>query len=167
MTSIIKACLQCIHIVSDPICHFRVLNPHMENSEFSMTVMDCFQKHLFYTQANNHVSSFGFGGTNVHCLFWGERKQGEVNTPSLWMKRIRQMAPPEVRVIGSSPDEWECDIPDADCKREDKWVVNVDPDDPKDAPISWIKEEQDPDDDDENASFAIVGNFNDWEADMM
>eukprot|EP00747_Dinoflagellata_sp_TGD_P162612 gnl/TRDRNA2_/TRDRNA2_180392_c0_seq1.p1 gnl/TRDRNA2_/TRDRNA2_180392_c0~~gnl/TRDRNA2_/TRDRNA2_180392_c0_seq1.p1 ORF type:complete len:954 (-),score=214.32 gnl/TRDRNA2_/TRDRNA2_180392_c0_seq1:100-2961(-) len=167
MTSVLKACLQVVHAVSYPIAHFRVLNPHLESAEFSMFIVDCFTQQAVQTQVNNHVSSFGFGGTNAHGIFWGERLTDPPDVPTLWMKKIRQMSPPEVRVIGSSPDEWECDIPDADSKPTDKWTIAFDPDDPPDVPISWSKEDADPDDDDDNMSYSIVGNFNDWQSEMM
>mmetsp|Transcript_141898 Transcript_141898/g.441157 ORF Transcript_141898/g.441157 Transcript_141898/m.441157 type:complete len:452 (-) Transcript_141898:57-1412(-) len=121
-------------------------------------------------QGHCSVSSFGFGGTNGHVIYWGcnvGKQAGSVKEKIL--RRMRKMAPPEVRPLGDNPDEWESDLPAADVKPGDKFVVRFASDDPADAPIRWERQEAvgDADDDDEDAFFAITGNFNGWEDDRM
>ena len=88
----------------------RSLNPHLEHAAFDaifQTESACYT----YIQGHSQVSSFGFGGTNGHGIFWG---QDYVHTPApdvTMQKRLQKRPPPEVRVMGKNPDEWEADFP--------------------------------------------------------
>jgi len=79
------------------------------------------------------------------------------------------MAPPEVRPVGDNPDEWESDLPDADVKPGDKFVIRFSSEDPPDAPIKWEKHQtfDEAEEEDDDAYFSITGNFNGWEEDRM
>mmetsp|Transcript_21376 Transcript_21376/g.45523 ORF Transcript_21376/g.45523 Transcript_21376/m.45523 type:complete len:941 (-) Transcript_21376:71-2893(-) len=162
---------KCVQMVMHSSCfaalHLKQLNAHLEHSVFDAFFEN--EMHAFaYKQGNAHISSFGFGGTNGHVVFWG---QNVINVPSIKeqiMKRLSKMAPPEVRPIGDNPDEWDHDMPDLDAKPGDLFFVSVNETDPKDAPLKWEKQEgPDMDDDADDVFFSITGNFNAWEDDRM
>jgi 3-oxoacyl-(acyl-carrier-protein) synthase len=167
------AMVKCVAAVSHISCfsslHVNELNPHLEHSQFD-AFFEAETNKFEYDQGHSQVSSFGFGGSNGHVIYWGQnmsKVQGSI--PQLIMQRIRKMAPPEVRPVGDDPDEWESDLPEADMKPGDKYVITMKSDDPKDATLKWVKQESAPDEeeDEEEATYCITGNFNAWEDDRM
>mmetsp|Transcript_141900 Transcript_141900/g.441167 ORF Transcript_141900/g.441167 Transcript_141900/m.441167 type:complete len:943 (-) Transcript_141900:57-2885(-) len=162
-------CVQTVlHTTCLPALHLRQLNPHLEHSTFD-AFLESETNAFPADQGHCSVSSFGFGGTNGHVIYWGcnvGKQAGGIKEKIL--RRMRRMAPPEVRPLGDNPDEWESDLPAADIRPGDRYVVRFASDDPTDAPIRWEKQEAFEDaDDDEDAFFAITGNFNGWEDDRM
>merc|ERR1712066_252966 len=67
---------------------------------------------------------------------------------------------------GDDPDKWEADLPGADHKPGDVYSIFISSEDPADVPVRWVKEDK-PEEEDEDAAFSIVGNFNSWEEDRM
>jgi len=167
MTSLIAATLMCKSLVGVPVNHLRQLNPNLEQSAFDAfynSEMGC----TFYTCGNVHVSSFGFGGSNGHCILWGQSLFGIPDVPSALMRRLKKMAAPEVRVAGADPAEWEWDGPDKDLRPGDKYVIELDSTDEPDKALKWEKvvgsgEEDDGEDD----YYCITGPFNEWDTDRM
>merc|ERR1712194_32526 len=120
-------------------------------------------------QNTNHVSSFGFGGTNGHAIFWGVSLVGPSDAESVFLKRLRNMQPPEVRVNGDDPSMWEWDGPDEVAKPGDKYSISINPTDGNDVSIRWTKEEEgDTDGDDgEDDFYCLTGPWNDWGVERM
>nr|AQS99241.1 type I polyketide synthase [Gambierdiscus excentricus] len=167
MTSLVAATLMCKSLVGVPINHFRQLNPNLEQSSF-----DAFFNNemgdTHYTCGNVHISSFGFGGSNGHCIMWGQSLFGIPDVPSALLKRLKKMAPPEVRVAGADPAEWEWDGPEKDIKPGDKYKIELDSTDAADAAIRWEKVADGADDGDgEDDVYYITGPFNEWDTDRM
>lgn len=167
MTSLIAAVFQVKAGCASSIVHFRRLNPNLEQSQFNMVITNEVVP-SGNTQNNVHVSSFGFGGTNGHCILWGYAQSDFVDVPTLFLRRIRKMAAPEVRVNGDDPSMWEWDGPDENVKPGDKYSISLNPTDPEDTAVRWTKEEEggEPDDGEEDF-YCITGSFNEWEADRM
>lgn len=167
MATMIKCVLQGMHSNCFECVHFRQLNPHLEHSSFdAVFVTDAMS---FTTKhGNTHASSFGFGGTNGHVVFWGDDVQSVPSVNKALLKRLSRMSAAEVRPIGDNPDEWESDLPEADAKPGTKYTIVINREDPIDAPIKWVKSD-DADEvvDDDDTFFAITGNFNGWEDDRM
>merc|ERR1711920_50533 len=158
------------HITAGTALHLNQLNPHLEHSVFDAFFESELNKFPF-EQGHCHISSFGFGGSNGHAIFWGQSVSTvHGSTPELIMKKISKMAPPEVRPVGDDPDEWESDLFEADMKPGDKYVITMKSDDPKDIPLKWVKKESAADEeeeDDDDVAYCITGNFNSWEDDRM
>lgn len=157
MTSLIAACFQVKSGCAAPIVHFRQLNPHLEQSNFDAVFSNEFNCYNS-TQANVHVSSFGFGGTNGHVIFWGQSKRRAPSATQVFSGKLRQSGPPEVRVTGHDPYEWEWDGPEKEVKPGDKYSLEIRVGDPSSQ--RWIKEETGGEDDDLDDFFCISGNFN-------
>jgi len=167
MTSIIGAVLQCKSLIAVPINHFRQLNPNLEQSAFD-AFFNNEMANTYYTCGNVHVSSFGFGGSNGHVVLWGQSVYGVPDVPSALTRRLKRMAPPEVRVAGADPADWEWDGPDKEIKVGDKYTIELDSTDDKDAPIKWEKvDDSGPVDDGEDDYYCITGPFNEWDSDRM
>jgi len=168
MGGMCKCVLQCKHGRCLPTIHLRTLNAHLEHEAFD-AIFQTEGAAYHYNQGHSQVSSFGFGGSNGHAIFWGGKQDALADHQKLLMNRIRRMAPAEVRVTGKDPDEWEADFPDPRCKRGDKFTIQLSPDDPKDKPAKWEKvEEEEPDDDEDSSTYYIItGNFNGWSDDRM
>jgi hypothetical protein len=161
---------KCVQQASMTACyqtvHFRQLNAHLENSAFDAYFVTEVNEFPF-RQGNAHASSFGFGGTNGHVIFWGE-SQLETSVNKMLLKRLSNMSAPEVRPIGDNPDEWESDMAEPGAKPGDKYTITINRADPVDAAIKYIKVESAAESpDDEDTFFAITGNFNSWEEDRM
>jgi polyketide synthase-associated protein len=167
MATMCKCVQQAMMTACYQTCHFRQLNAHLENSAFDANFISEVNP-FAYRQGNPHASSFGFGGTNGHVIFWGDN-QIEPSVNKQLLKRLSRMAPPEVRPIGDDPGEWESDMPDPDAKPGDKFTITINRQDPLDAPIKYVKSESAEEEpaDDEDTFFAITGNFNNWEEDRM
>jgi polyketide synthase-associated protein len=161
-----------ITVLANTCCtalHLRELNPHLEHSQFDFWIETELTK-FPHEQGQCHISSFGFGGSNGHAIFWGQAANTfQGSTMELIMKRIKKLAPPEVRPVGDDPGEWESDFFEADMKAGDKYTITMRTDDPKDMPLKWVKKESAPDEEDadEDVAFCITGNFNSWEDDRM
>jgi len=168
MTSLISAVLQLGHGKATGVVHFHQLNPNLEAANFDSNLINEFVQ--FGQQlAIANISSFGFGGTNGHCVLWGENNFGREDAKAVFMKRLASMAPPEVTVTGPSPATWLTDLPDKKIKPGDRYTIDLKPDDPVDKPMKYIKLESAADDEDWGAgdAWAIAGNFNDWEMELM
>ncbi|CAE8600698.1 unnamed protein product, partial [Polarella glacialis] len=167
MTSLLAAAFQVKQACAIPIIHFRQLNPHLEHSNFDAQITNELTSYN-YSQGHVHVSSFGFGGTNAHAIFWGENVYDAPNVRELFQKRLQRMSPPEVRVNGSDVWLWEWDGPDKDIIAGDKYTIEMNPEDPPNASQRWFKEEcgAAPDDglDDK---YYITGPFNEWDIEVM
>eukprot|EP00913_Durusdinium_trenchii_P010706 g10045.t1 len=73
MTSLIAAVFQVKSSLAVPVCHLRQLNPHLDQTGFQAFFNSELGSYN-YSQGIVHVSSFGFGGTNAHAIFWGEER---------------------------------------------------------------------------------------------
>ncbi|CAJ1362740.1 unnamed protein product, partial [Effrenium voratum] len=167
MTSLIAAVFQVKSSMAIPCCHLRQLNPHLDQTGFR-AVFNSELGTYHYSQGNVHVSSFGFGGTNAHAIFWGEDVYHAPTNTELFQKRLRQMSPPEVRVNGSDPALWDWDGPDQLILPGDKYSIEMNPDDPANAPQRWFKEDTGGEmDDGEEDVYCISGSFNDWDIEEM
>jgi len=166
------AMCKCVQVVTHTQCfaslHLNQLNPHLEHSTFD-AFMETESNSFPFMQGNCHVSSFGFGGTNGHVIYWGRNHARELpGVKEQIILRMKKMAPPEVRPVGDNPDEWESDLPEADVKPGDQYVIRFSSDDPPDAPLKWEKKEgYEEAEEDDDAFFSITGNFNGWEDDRM
>nr|AQS99215.1 type I polyketide synthase [Gambierdiscus excentricus] len=169
MAGMVKCVQTVIHTQCFAALHLNQLNPHLEHSTFD-AFMETEASAFPYEQGHCHVSSFGFGGTNGHVIYWGRNQARQAGTvKERILRRMSKMAPPEVRPVGDNPDEWESDLPDADLKPGDTFVITFSSEDPPDAPIKWRRKETalEPVEDDDDAFFSITGNFNGWEEDRM
>eukprot|EP00438_Fugacium_kawagutii_P005639 Skav216577 [mRNA] locus=scaffold3598:160151:173542:+ [translate_table: standard] len=174
MTSLIAAVFQVKSSVAIPCCHLRQLNPHLDQTGGFVAVFNSELNCYNYSQGNVHVSSFGFGGTNAHAIFWGEdspagstNAQDVYHAPTnaeLFQKRLRQMAPPEVRINGSDPALWDWDGPDVLILPGDKYSIEMNPDEPANAPQRWFKEDTGGG---EAGAPCISGSFNDFAYEQM
>mmetsp|Transcript_67468 Transcript_67468/g.156609 ORF Transcript_67468/g.156609 Transcript_67468/m.156609 type:complete len:957 (+) Transcript_67468:179-3049(+) len=162
----VKCILQCKHARCCPTLHLRTLNPHLEHAAFEaifQTEAACYH----YAQGHSQVSSFGFGGTNGHGIFWGQNFSNQPDVFTLWQRRLESRKVPQVRAVGNNPDDWEADFPDIrECTPGTKYKVQMSPDDPEDQAVKWEKQEQEQEEDEEDF-YAITGNFNDWQDDRM
>eukprot|EP00931_Biecheleriopsis_adriatica_P064620 TRINITY_DN39371_c0_g1_i1.p1 TRINITY_DN39371_c0_g1~~TRINITY_DN39371_c0_g1_i1.p1 ORF type:complete len:986 (-),score=218.19 TRINITY_DN39371_c0_g1_i1:66-2957(-) len=167
MTSLIAACFQVKSSNAVPVCHLRQLNPHLDQTTFS-AVFNSELNSYHYSQGHVHVSSFGFGGTNGHAVFWGENVYNAPSDRELFQKRLWKMSPPEVRVNGSDPALWDWDGPDPVILPGDKYSIEMDPEDPPDAAQRWFKEATATEQDDgEEDIYCITGPFNEWDLEEM
>jgi len=170
MTTLIGCALQLKFCVAIPLCHFRVLNPNLEQSQFD-ALINSENSPFNFTCGNAHVSSFGFGGTNGHCVMWGISELDCPDVPTLFMRRFHKMQPPEVRVNGSDPSEWEWDGPDLDAKAGEKYQIEINASDPIDIAMKLTKKEDAPtspeEEDGEDDFYCITGPFNEWDTDRM
>jgi len=167
MTSLIAAVFQVKSSLAIPCCHLRQLNPHLDQTGFN-AVFNSELNYYNYSQGIVHVSSFGFGGTNAHAIFWGEDVYHAPSNAELFQKRLRQMSPPEVRINGSDPALWDWDGPDTLILPGDKYSIEMNPDEPANAPQRWFKEDTggEPDDGEEDF-YCISGAFNDFAYESM
>merc|ERR1712190_595504 len=88
---------------------------------------------------------------------------GQPKIRELWAKRLERRPPPQVRVMGRDPNEWEADFPDMrSCKNGAKFSVTFGPDTPEEEAVVWKLEEDgaDPDEEDDETFYAIAGTFN-------
>lgn len=166
MAAICKCVLQCKFAKCCPTLHLRSLNPHLEHAAFDAIFQSegaCYA----YVQGHSQVSSFGFGGTNAHGIFWGQNLDMIPDTEKLFHRKLKSRPPPEVRVMGSNPDDWEADFPDwRNVDRGAKFQVSLSPQD-MDLPMRWEQVEEPDTVDDEEAFYSITGNFNSWAGDRM
>jgi 3-oxoacyl-(acyl-carrier-protein) synthase len=167
MTSMIAAVMSSKCSTGIPINHFNQLNPHLENSQFD-AFFNSEPNSYRYSQGHVQVSSFGFGGTNGHVIFWGQNVYEAPDVPAQVARKLRKMSPPEVRVIGADPSEWEYDGPDAAVKAGETYKITLNSNDPKDASAKWVKESDGGEEDDGDEDFySITGPFTEWDTDRM
>jgi hypothetical protein len=169
MASICKCIIQCKYAKAYPTLHCRSLNPHLEHAAFEAFFnTEC--SLMPYLQGHAQVSSFGFGGSNGHGLFWGHNILVSEDYEKMMHKKLSKRTV-EVRVLGKNPDEWDADFPDLrKLKPGAKISVTINKDDKNEDKLKWevVEDGPDPKDDgDDDCFFAICGNFNDWEDDRM
>jgi len=168
MGGIVRAIREVMHQQCVPSNHLRQLNAHLESAAFDAFYASelCPYRH---EQGHSQVSSFGFGGSNGHGIFWGREALETVEPERQVLRRLARMRQPEVRPIGDDPDDWESDWPDADAKPGERWMITFTSDDPKDAAIKWVKDfsVDAVEEDEDEVTFAIAGNFNGWDAEPM
>eukprot|EP00930_Biecheleria_cincta_P053378 TRINITY_DN3882_c0_g1_i2.p1 TRINITY_DN3882_c0_g1~~TRINITY_DN3882_c0_g1_i2.p1 ORF type:complete len:942 (+),score=169.40 TRINITY_DN3882_c0_g1_i2:42-2828(+) len=167
MASMVKCILGVKHSQCLPSNHIRQLNPHLEH-----TVFDAFfeteRSRMPYDRGNYQISSFGFGGTNGHVIFWGKSVVSKEDNKAKIMRRIAKMSPAEIRPVGQNPDYWEADLPDQNPNPGESYGLVLNPEDPIDEPMRWLKVSASEQADSENdASYAVTGNFNTWSSDHM
>eukprot|EP00439_Symbiodinium_sp_Y106_P047823 s4308_g6.t1 len=164
MGGIVKCILQCRSAKCCPTQHLRTLNPHLEHAKFEAHFET--EPAAFATnQGNSQVSSFGFGGTNAHGVFWGMNVSIKEDVEKVWMKKLLSRPPPEVRPMGLDFDKWEADFPDTRMVRKGaKFSLSMGPDEGNE-PLRWdvVDESREIEVDDMEATFAITGNFNNWD----
>ncbi|CAE7246563.1 ppsC, partial [Symbiodinium natans] len=146
--------------------HVRQLNPHLEHTVFDAffeTERSCFA----FERGHSQISSFGFGGTNGHCIFWGKCR-GPQDVQAMLLRRIAKMSPAEIRPVGNNPDDWEADLPEANPKQGDVYSIILRPEDPMDEPIKWVKV-RDANEQRESLSdfYTVTGSFNSWQQDTL
>mmetsp|Transcript_179544 Transcript_179544/g.436847 ORF Transcript_179544/g.436847 Transcript_179544/m.436847 type:complete len:956 (-) Transcript_179544:571-3438(-) len=164
----VKCIIQCKHARCCPTLHLRTLNPHLEHSQFD-AIMETEAACYHYPQGHSQVSSFGFGGTNGHGIFWGQNFSNQPDVYTLWTRRVESRKAPEVRAVGGDPDDWEADFPDVRYLKEGtKYKIELSPDDPEEQALKWeLQDEEDADRDEDGDFYAITGNFNEWSDDRM
>lgn len=164
MGGMVKCILQVKHCRCCPTLHVRCLNPHLEHAAFDASYL--LEGIAFaYPQGHSQVSSFGFGGTNGHAIFWGKSKEICQDMEKIYLRRLRARPIPEVRPMGKNPDDWEADFPDTRALPKNcKFRIAMGPDDPADMPIRWEVADYGLDEEcaDQDASFWVIGNFNNW-----
>jgi len=166
MAAICKALTQVSRCECFASNHLRQVNPNLENTTFDAFFVSDTTK-FQYPQGLAHVSSFGFGGTNGHIVFWGESLGVVPNVSEMVLRKLAKLPPPEVRAIGDDPADWETDGPDFDAAVNDRYTITFSSADPPDMPAKWDKAEAAAPVDDDDVFFAITGNFNGWESDRM
>jgi polyketide synthase-associated protein len=141
MTSLLAACFQLQHCKANAIIHLGVLNPHLEGNDFGgfYSTENTF---LNAHQGNAHISSFGFGGTNCHAVFWGENASVNAGDSQKFMKRLSMMAAPVVSPNGKDPSEWETDGLEYVANDGDTYSVTITKDDAVDKPIKYVLEQE-------------------------
>lgn len=162
MTSLIAAWLQLRHSKVNPLCHLGVLNPHLEGTDFGG----------FYNgelgssnqlQSHYHISSFGFGGTNCHAVFFGQNIYRNADDSKMFMRRLALMAPPVVKPTGKDASDWETDGLEYVANQGDTYSITILKDDAPDKPVKYVLEQEalGPDYDPNDTSYDIC--FNDGE----
>ena len=138
------------------------LNPHLEHSSFD-AVFQTEAANFHYVRGHSQVSSFGFGGSNGHAVFWGDSYDSsavQADIIKVFSCKLRNTAAPEVRPMGMNPDEWDSDLWDADVQPGDRYHVTLHNDGLAfDKPIKWIKDEsvERVEEVEENAFYEITG----------
>jgi hypothetical protein len=167
MGGMVKCIEQVMHCQCVTSLHVSQLNPHLDHEAFEAFFETELTKFKF-DQGHSQVTSLGFGGSNGHAIFHGKKSAGFLPSPNEQiMKRIAKMNPAEIRVLGDNPANWESDMPGADHKPGDAYKIFINSEDPVDVPVRWEKVEKEAEEDEEEAAFSIVGNFNSWEEDRM
>jgi len=170
MGAMVKCVLQCKMCYCAPTVHIRTLNPHLEHAAFD-AIFISEPAPFRYRQGHCQVSSFGFGGSNGHAVFWGKLKGFKPDVEAAFMSRVKQMPAPQVRVAGDSPDDWESDFPDwKNAKPGTTYQLALSPEDPVTMPLKFrmVDESQDaPEDEEEDTYYSLTGNYNDWQEDRM
>lgn len=167
MAAMCKCILGVKHSQCLPSNHVRQLNPHLEH-----TIFDAFfeteRSRFPFDRGNYQISSFGFGGTNGHVVFWGKSVVNKEDNKAKIMRRIAKMSPAEIRPVGQNPDHWEADLPDQNPQSGESYGLVLNPEDPIDEPMRWLKVSAAEQAESENdAQYVVTGNFNFWQQDSM
>jgi len=141
MTSIIAAVYQVMAACAAAIPHLNKLNPNLDVTSFDYVITNEVTTSSV-AQNNQHISSFGFGGTNGHAILWGFEQYDLKDPGDMFMRRLWKMSPPEVRVNGDDPSNWEWDGPDENIRPGDTYSVTINPSDPNETAIRWTKDEE-------------------------
>jgi polyketide synthase-associated protein len=162
MTSLVAAYLQVRQSKSNPVCHFAVLNPHLEGTDFTGYI-NGEVSNTNQLQSHMHISSFGFGGTNCHAVLFGENIKVGADSSKMFMKRLALMAPPTVKPAGKDASDWTTDGLEYVANDGDTYSVTILKDDATDQPVKYVLEQEalGPDFDAAAVSYDIV--FNDGE----
>merc|ERR1712113_69812 len=88
-----------------PTIHLKTLNPHLDHTAFDAIFISEHNPYK-YKQGHCQVSSFGVGGTNGHCIFWGQQEKPDPDLRKQFLKKIQKSAPP-ILAEGRSAAEWE------------------------------------------------------------
>jgi polyketide synthase-associated protein len=168
MGGMVKCILQCERARCLSTIHLRTLNPHLEHTKFDaifQTEGACYA----YIQGHSQVSSFGFGGTNGHGVFWGINHAEVPDPETAFKQKLAKRPHPEVRPFGKNYDDWEADFPDTRAYRKGATFSVTIKDKEESESVKWVLKNDGPDFDaeDEDTFFAITGNFNSWEDDRM
>lgn len=168
MAGMVKCILQCKHSKCQPTLHLRTLNPHLEHAAFD-AVFETEPGNFAANQGHSQVSSFGFGGTNAHGIFWGRSADLKQDVQKLWLRKLLARPPPEVRPMGKNYDDWEADFPDVRKMRKGaKFQLSLSPLALPNEPLRWdvAEESYEAEVEDDEATFAIIGNFCNWDAEQ-
>jgi len=167
MAAMCKTLTQVIRNEAFASQHIAVMNPNLENTTFDAFFVSEHCKFAYKTGLS-HCSSFGFGGTNGHVIFWGEGLGDMPTVNEAILKKLQKMSWPEVRPIGDDPNDWETDGLEMNAKPNEKYTITFNSDDPPDTAVRWDKIQDTVDEEeDEDMFYAITGNFNAWESDRM
>lgn len=164
MSSIIRCVLQVSRTRTVPGLHLNVMNPHLDHgTDFECRINN--ENQIFpYSQGHTQVSSFGFGGTNGHMIFWGRNIYGSTISPSKrFVDKLKTAPLPRIIAKGKNPADWESDWPDPNGKPGEIYSITFTKGE-EDAPVKWEKEEPE---DTPKAWYALTGNFNSWSDDRM
>mmetsp|Transcript_133308 Transcript_133308/g.285041 ORF Transcript_133308/g.285041 Transcript_133308/m.285041 type:complete len:962 (-) Transcript_133308:62-2947(-) len=163
MAAMCKCIIQCRAAKCLSTTHLRCLNPHLEHEAFD-AIFQTENARYAFNSGHSQVSSFGFGGSNGHGLFWGENLDEAPDRNVIFSKKLDERPAPEVRIVGNHPDQWDADFPDTrSIKKGAKYHISIDPNDVSEA-IKWeLVEGEDEEDDD--GFYALTGNFNNWSVD--
>mmetsp|Transcript_19000 Transcript_19000/g.44339 ORF Transcript_19000/g.44339 Transcript_19000/m.44339 type:complete len:954 (+) Transcript_19000:72-2933(+) len=174
-----KCAMVCYHTAAAPTVHFRVLNAHLEHAAFDAFFSTEVVPYRYNT-GHCQVSSFGVGGTNGHCIFWGEHVLDEDEDTGAKLLSTVQREAGKVIVDGPNPEKWHYFGPDIKVtpgSKEPKWTAIVERDlvDRK-VVVRWEhaaitaadgKGGEQPALPESAEFYAIVGNFNGWNAEPM
>lgn len=166
MSSIVRAIVQVSRSRCMPVLHLGCLNPHLDHgADFECRFVNEVTAYP-YNQGHSQVSSFGFGGTNGHMIFWGSRIYGTQVSPSKkFLAKMKSSLPPRVVARGKNPADWESDWPDPHCKVGTQYKIKFTKG--EDEPLKWEQVEKEDEIVPEQPEYAITGNFNDWSDDRM
>jgi len=171
-----KCCMVCYHTLAAPTIHFRVMNPHLDHALFD--AFFCTEVNPYrYSSGHCQVSSFGVGGTNGHAIFWGEHIYEEVEDKDAQLLSKVQREAGKVIVDGPNPENWHYLGPDIKLSpgsKEPKWTAIVERDlVDKKVVVRWEHAAVADDKAGKTEAlklaefYAIVGNFNSWNAEPM
>lgn len=151
MTSIIAMLIQVQLQRVNTLCHLDVFNAHMDVSNLDAV----FPTELNTTnvgQSNGHVSSFGFGGTNAHCVMFAAGQNSGSSQDIL--KKLAEVPYPELRITEGGPDSWEYYGFAADAKSGDKYAVTL-----SDSSRKYVLLEEAQEIDGCDVAYTITGSF--------
>merc|ERR1719263_1463597 len=141
MTSLISMYWQLRCMKGGFAIHCGVLNPHLEGTEFA-GFYNTENVPTNMPQAHGNVSSFGFGGTNVHAVFWGEGSMQGGDDTKQFMKRLVMMQPPEIKPVGQDPADWETGGLEYVANDGDVYSVTITKGDAMDKPVEYVLEQE-------------------------
>lgn len=115
ISGFLKCTLMVMHNESCPNVHLAVQNPHLDLDGFPTQILS---EALVFENDTAHagVSSFGYGGTNGHCLAYGKnlctsRGPAQKDIMSVVAGRIKRGGPPEIQMEGNYEEWWTTGVP--------------------------------------------------------